>query len=109
MFPSKFVKAKAPLKATAKRLWLTAFFAKPTGISGYTLVSNSRGLRFLEHRKIADVRTAYGDIESVSETLELQKHQTTISDTDLGQKIREKIEDLNNLLAAYRNGLLKAQ
>ena len=85
-------------------------YHKKTGISGYTLVSNSRGLRLLQHQKIADVRTALKenrDIESVSETLEVQNYRTTIGDTDLGQKIKSNIADLQNLLSAYQNGLLK--
>ena len=48
-----------------------------------------------------------GDIESVSETVELQNYRTTIGDTDMGKKIREEIDDLHNLLTAYQNGLIK--
>ncbi|MBR3458951.1 MAG: fructose-bisphosphatase class III, partial [Selenomonadaceae bacterium] len=68
------------------------------------------GFRLLQHQKIADVRMALrenGDIESVSEMLELQNYRTTIGDTDKGKKIQNEITDLYNLLLAYQNGLLK--
>ncbi|MBP3722440.1 MAG: fructose-bisphosphatase class III, partial [Selenomonadaceae bacterium] len=48
-----------------------------------------------------------GDIESVSETIELQNYRTTVGDTDAGKAIKDEIEDLNALLAAYNNGVLK--
>jgi hypothetical protein len=79
---------------------------------GYTLISNSRGLRLLQHQKIADVREALRenkDIESVSETVELQTCRTTLGDTDEGRLIQDEITDLYNLLLAYQNGLIKPQ
>ena len=87
-------------------------YHKKTGISGYTLISNSRGLRLLEHQRIADVREALRanhDIESVSETVELQSCHNTVGDTDQGRAIQDEITDLYNLLLAYQNGLLKPQ
>ena len=69
-----------------------------------------RGIRLLEHQTVADVRTALkgnNDIESVSETVELQSCHTTVGDTDEGKIIQEEITDLYNLLLAYQNGVLK--
>lgn len=112
--PVQVRKGEKPVKANGKALVIDGGFNKTyhkkTGISGYTLVSNSRGMRLLQHQKIADVRTALKenkDIESVSNTVELQNYRTTIGDTDLGQKIKEDIKDLQNLLSAYQNGILK--
>ena len=112
--PVQVRKGEKPIKANGKALVIDGGFNKTyhkkTGISGYTLVSNSRGLRLLQHQKIADVRTALKenkDIESVSETLEVQNYRTTIGDTDLGQSIKNEIDDLQNLLSAYQSGLLK--
>ena len=64
----------------------------------------------MEHQKIADVKAALkenGDIESVSETIELQNYRTTVGDTDAGRIIKDEIEDLKALLNAYNNGVLK--
>ena len=112
--PVQVRKGEKPVKANGKALVIDGGFNKTyhkkTGISGYTLVSNSRGMRLLQHQKIADVRTALKenkDIESVSNTVELQNYRTTIGDTDLGQKIKEDIKDLQNLLSAYQKGILK--
>lgn len=64
----------------------------------------------MQHQKIADVREALKgnhDIESVSETVELQSCRTTVGDTDEGRLIQDEITDLYNLLLAYQNGILK--
>jgi len=114
--PVKVKKGETPVKAGGKAIIIDGGFCKAyhkkTGISGYTLISNSRGLRLLQHQKIADVREALKenhDIESVSETVELQACRTTLGDTDEGKLIQDEITDLYNLLLAYQNGLLKPQ
>ena len=114
--PVKVKKGETPVKAGGKAIIIDGGFCKAyhskTGISGYTLISNSRGLRLLQHQKIADVREALRenqDIESVSETVELQARRTTLGDTDEGKLIQDEITDLYNLLLAYQNGLIKAQ
>ena len=114
--PVKVKKGETPVKAGGKAIIIDGGFCKAyhskTGISGYTLISNSRGLRLLQHQKIADVREALKenqDIESVSETVELQTCRTTLGDTDEGKLIQDEITDLYNLLLAYQNGLIKPQ
>ena len=62
------------------------------------------------HQQVADVRQALKenkDIESVSETVELQTKLTTLGDTDEGKDIQEEIADLYNLLVAYQNGVIE--
>lgn len=112
--PVKVKKGETPVKAGGKAILIDGGFCrayhKKTGISGYTLISNSRGMRLLQHQKIADVREALrvnNDIESVSETVELQARRTTVGDTDQGREIQAEITDLYNLLLAYQNGILK--
>ncbi|MBR2216301.1 MAG: fructose-1,6-bisphosphatase [Selenomonadaceae bacterium] len=112
--PVKVKKGETPVKAKGKAIVIDGGFCQAyhskTGISGYTLISNSRGLRLLQHQQIADVREALkdnGDIESVSETVELQTHRDTLGDTDEGSAMQEEITDLYNLLLAYQNGILK--
>lgn len=112
--PVKVRKGESPVKANGKAIIIDGGFCKAyhkkTGISGYTLISNSRGLRLLAHQKIADVREALRanhDIESVSETVELQACRTTVGDTDEGRDIQAEITDLYKLLLAYQNGVIK--
>ena len=114
--PVKVAKGETPIKADGKALCIDGGFCrayhKKTGISGYTLIFNSRGFRLLEHQNVADVREALRnnkDIESVSRTIELQSKVTTVGDTDEGKRIQEKITDLYSLLLAYENGTIKPQ
>ncbi|MBQ7515469.1 MAG: fructose-1,6-bisphosphatase [Schwartzia sp.] len=108
-------KGQSPVKANGKAIVIDGGFChayhKKTGLSGFTLISNSRGLRLLAHQQIADVRTALKenrDIESVSETVELQSYNSTIGDTDEGAAMKAEIADLRRLLDAYQSGELRA-
>ena len=112
--PVRVRKGESPIKAGGKALVIDGGFSTPyhekTGISGYTLVSNSRGLRLLRHQKIADVKTALADnkdIESTVETVEILSKRTTIGDTDHGKGIREEIVGLHKLLLAYQSGKIQ--
>ena len=112
--PVRVRKGESPIKAGGKALVIDGGFSTPyhekTGISGYTLVSNSRGLRLLRHQKIADVRLALAenkDIESTVETVEILSRRMTIGDTDHGQGIRQEIIGLHKLLQAYQSGTIQ--
>lgn len=112
--PVRVRKGETPIKAGGKALVIDGGFSTPyhekTGISGYTLVSNSRGLRLLRHQKIADVKLALAenkDIESTAETIEILSKRMTIGDTDHGQGIRQEIVGLNKLLEAYQSGMIQ--
>lgn len=112
--PVRVRKGETPIKAGGKALVIDGGFSTPyhekTGISGYTLVSNSRGLRLLRHQKIADVKAALAenkDIESTTETVEILSRRMTIGDTDHGQGIRQEIVGLHKLLQAYQSGIIQ--
>ncbi|MBQ6297403.1 MAG: fructose-1,6-bisphosphatase [Selenomonadaceae bacterium] len=112
--PVRVRKGETPIKAGGKALVIDGGFSTPyhekTGISGYTLVSNSRGLRLLRHQKIADVKLALAenkDIESTAETVEILSKRMTIGDTDHGKGIREEIVGLHKLLQAYQSGKIQ--
>lgn len=84
-------------------------YHKATGIAGYTLISDPRGMRIKAHRpfgSIADVLDLNADIMSDDDRFELEPRPLTIDDTDTGADIREQIADLRALLAAYRSGEL---
>ena len=106
--PVRVRKGESPIKANGKALVIDGGFSAPyhkkTGISGYTLIANSRGIRLLQHQKIANVRTALKgnhDIESVSDTIELVNRRMTVEDTDHGQGIKDEIANLQKLLQVY--------
>ncbi len=111
--PVKVKEGESPIKANGKTIIIDGGFCrayhKKTGIAGYTLISNSRGLRLLEHQTCANIREslkANHDIESVSRTLELQNYHASTADTDLGEEIQEQINDIYHLMLAYQNGLI---
>lgn len=113
--PVKVKKGETPVRSGGKVIIIDGGFCRAyhskTGISGYTLISNSRGLRLLAHQNIADVRQALKnnlDIESVAETVELSAEISTVADTDEGAAIQEQITDLYGLLYAYQSGTMKA-
>ncbi len=114
--PVRVRKGESPIKAGGKAVIIDGGFSTPyhekTGISGYTLVSNSRGFRLLRHQKIADVKLALAenkDIESTAETVEILSRHMTVGDTDHGQGIRDEIVGLHKLLLAYQNGTIQPQ
>lgn len=114
--PVRFRSGESPIKAGGKAFVIDGGFSTPyhekTGISGYTLVSNSRGIRLLRHKKIADLKLALAenkDIESTAETIALLPQRVTIGDTDHGRGIRDEIIGLHKLLSAYQSGTLKPQ
>jgi len=114
--PVRVRKGETPIKAGGKALVIDGGFSTPyhekTGISGYTLVSNSRGLKLLRHQKIADIKLALAenkDIESTAETVEILSQRMTIGDTDHGQGIRDEITGLHKLLQAYQSGTIQPQ
>lgn len=110
--PVKVKEGESPVKANGKTIIIDGGFCKAyhnkTGIAGYTLISNSRGLRLLEHQTCSNIKEALKanqDIESVSCTLELQNYHSSTADTDLGEEIQEQINDIYHLMLAYQNGL----
>ena len=114
--PVKVKEGKSPVKANGKLIIIDGGFCKAyhkkTGIAGYTLISNSRGLRLLEHQSCANIKEslkANQDIESVSCTLELQNYHSSTADTDLGEEIQCQINDIYHLMLAYQNGLVPEQ
>lgn len=114
--PVKVKEGESPIKANGKLIIIDGGFCKAyhkkTGIAGYTLISNSRGLRLLEHQSCANIKEslkANQDIESVSCTLELQNYHSSTADTDLGEEIQCQINDIYHLMLAYQNGLVPEQ
>ena len=78
-----------------------------TGIAGYTLIFNSWGLRLVAHEPFTSTEDAirYGtDIHSDRVMVEQYTNRLLIADTDQGKQIKERIGEIETLLAAYRSG-----
>ncbi|MFU8860797.1 MAG: fructose-1,6-bisphosphatase [Cyclonatronaceae bacterium] len=112
--PVKVKKGESPVKAGGRLLVIDGGFAKAyqneTGIAGYTLIYNSYGLLLSAHQPFESTQKAIEeeqDIHSTTKILERNSSRIRVCDTDSGREIRTRIEDLNNLLDAYRSGLIK--
>ena len=104
---------ESPVKAGGPLVVIDGGFCqayhKTTGIAGYTLISDPRGMRIKAHRPfgtIADVLDLNADIMSDDDRFEIYPRPKTIGDTDTGTQIRGQVADLRVLLEAYRTGLL---
>ena len=107
-------KGENPIKANGKLMVIDGGFSeayhKETGIAGYTLVYHSRGFQLVQHEPFMNARDAIErglDIKSTTQLVELSAHRMLVADTDKGLELRSQIEDLRQLLYAYRHGILK--
>ena len=107
-------KGENPIKAGGKLMVIDGGFSeayhKETGIAGYTLVYHSRGFQLVQHEPFKSTQEAIQkgtDIKSTTQLVELSAHRMLVADTDKGDELRAQIEDLRQLLYAYRHGILK--
>lgn len=107
-------KGENPIKANGKLMVIDGGFSEAyhheTGIAGYTLVYHSRGFELVQHEPFMSTTEAIQkgtDIKSSTQLVELSDHRMLVADTDKGDELRSQIEDLRQLLYAYRHGILK--
>lgn len=111
--PVEQIHGESPIKCGGRLLVIDGGFSKAyqkkTGIAGYTLVCNSRGLRLVAHEPFESAQKAIvneTDIFSDSIEVETFQHRKLVADTDTGKEIQESIYYLEELLEAYREGTL---
>ena len=109
--PVKTIKGESPIKADGKLLVIDGGYSKAyqpeTGIAGYTLIYNSQSLKLVQHAPFTTREKAvkFGlDILSETKVLEFEENRRYVRDTDQGAEIKEQVDDLYQLLEAYRNG-----
>ncbi|HIV86017.1 MAG TPA: fructose-1,6-bisphosphatase, partial [Candidatus Monoglobus merdigallinarum] len=112
--PVEIKKGQSPIKAGGKLFVIDGGLSKgyqpKTGIAGYTLLFNSHGMILASHEPFESKEKAVRDeIDIHSKTVVLEKagKRKMVSDTDQGIEIKERIKDLEELLKAYRSGLIK--
>ena len=111
--PVHVAKGENPIKANGKLMVIDGGFSEAyhteTGIAGYTLVYHSRGFQLVQHEPFTSARDAIQrgiDIKSTTQLVELSSHRMRVADTDKGAELRTQVEDLRQLLYAYRHGIL---
>lgn len=112
--PVKAVKGEKPVMAGGKLLVIDGGFSRAyqlsTGIAGYTLTFNSRGLQLVQHEPFSSKAEAVAqldDIKSVTVLSEPTSHRILVADTDIGKVLRSQVDNLKKLLVAYQLGLIK--
>jgi fructose-1,6-bisphosphatase-3 len=89
---------------------LSKAYQKVTGNAGYTLIYNSYGLLLATHKPFDSRKKAImeeKDIYTTLSILEKQPVRKRVGDTDIGKSLRQQIQDLEMLLEAYREGIIK--
>lgn len=111
--PVELKKGESPMKCGGKLLIIDGGFSKAyqgkTGIAGYTLVSNSHGMRLVAHEPFESTEDAIrqeSDIFSDNMTVETSMFRKSVADTDIGAELKESIRQLEDLLRAYREGVI---
>lgn len=112
--PVKVKKGETPIKANGKLFIIDGGFSKAyqkdTGIAGYTLVSNSWGLKLVSHEPFESRERAIRegkDILFSARVIDEVKNRTRVRDTDIGKELQSQVNDLKKLLNAYRKAIIK--
>jgi fructose-1,6-bisphosphatase-3 len=103
-----------PIKANGKLMLIDGGFSqayhKETGIAGYTLVYHSRGFELVQHEPFTNAADAVQrgtDILGTTQIVEMANRRMLVGDTDKGRELKQQVSDLQELLYAYRHGLIK--
>lgn len=114
--PVEQIHGESPIKCGGRLLIIDGGFSKAyqkkTGIAGYTLVCNSRGMQLVAHEPFESSYAAIvneSDLFSHSIDVETYVHRKMVADTDVGEEIREQIYYLEELLEAYRDGAIREE
>ena len=105
--PVKIKDGETPVKAGGKLYvidgGLSKAYQSKTGIAGYTLIYNSHHLALAEHKTFEPQKENTPKVSIV----EKMKRRVMVADTDMGVILAAQIEDLKELVHAYREGILK--
>ncbi|MBI9066542.1 MAG: fructose-1,6-bisphosphatase [Salinivirgaceae bacterium] len=112
--PVKLKKGENPVKGKGKMIVIDGGLAKAyqpvTGIAGYTLIYNSYGLMLAAHEPFESKQKAIEeerDIVTDLSLLEKTSVRKRVGDTDVGIRLKEEIEELEQLLVAFRKGYIR--
>lgn len=112
--PVRAANGETPVKGEGRLIVIDGGFCRAyhekTGIAGYTLVYNSRGMSLRQHQPFESAEKAIRenlDIASTVEVFETCEKRTLVGDTDNGRRLAADVEDLKLLVQAYQMGLVK--
>ncbi len=112
--PVKAKNGETPVRANGKLLVIDGGFAKSyqvaTGNAGYVLSYNSNGLLLSQNKPFESVEKAIKEEKDIISEIVVKKTgvvRKTVGDTDIGERLKQEIQDLSELLKFYESGKLK--
>lgn len=112
--PVRTNKGESPMRANGKLMVIDGGFAKAyhktTGIAGYTLIYHSSNFELVEHEPFDSVEDAITNGTDIVRSNKMVEHITQrirVRDTDKGKVLQSQIDELTELLYAFRHGIIK--
>lgn len=109
--PVKIRQGESPIKAGGLLFiidgGISKAYQKQTGIGGYTLIYNSHHLALAQHKPYELAKQDFSKNAPTMQIVEIMPRRLTVGDTDNGKQVAQQIEELTELLKAYRNGEIK--
>ncbi len=109
--PVKVKDGEDPVKCGGRVIMIDGGFSRAyqptTGIAGYTLISNSHEFILAAHEPLSSAEAAVRDeldIHSSRRVVERGRERTLVARTDTGAELAERIEELEELIGAYKTG-----
>ena len=110
------IAGESPVKCGGKVMIIDGGFSKvyqeKTGIAGYTLIYHSYGMMLVAHEPFTSTEEAIQketDIHTDRISVMAASRRLQVRDTDRGREIQERIDELMQLLQAYRSGTLQQE
>jgi fructose-1,6-bisphosphatase-3 len=112
--PVSVKEGESPIKGSGRLVVIDGGFSKAyqdqTGIAGFTLMHNCYGRQLIAHEAFESQKVAIAEEKDIAYSevfLNQSESKQRIRDVDDGETIKERIDDLKELLEAYRSGELK--
>lgn len=103
--PVKIKDGESPIKGNGKLFVIDGGISKAyqskTGIAGYTLIYNSKTLSLAEHRPYSE----HVQMPKVK-IIENMNPRVMVGDTDIGKELTRQVDELMELINAYRRGII---
>jgi fructose-1,6-bisphosphatase-3 len=110
--PVKVEKGEHPLKKGGNAVTIDGAFSEAYGDRGYTLVIRPDRIDLAEHSRFTGIDAVIrsgDDIVPKILTIRSYDHPRTLGHTDEGHETRRAIDDLDALVRAYEEGLVRPQ
>ena len=108
--PVKIEKGEQPVKRGGNAVTIDGAFSEAYGDRGYTLVLKPDRIELAEHSAFSSVDAVIdsgADIVPKITTIRQYDHPRTVKETDEGHEIQRRIDDLEALVKAYQEGVVR--